>query len=71
MERLDLYLRLEYHTKDIAKEFQKLGNWLEKSGITENTRKMDRLKAILDKEESWKDHYFEALDCLRGVVQVI
>lgn len=71
VERLDLYLRLEYHTKDIAKEFQKLGNRLEKSGITANTRKMDRLKAILDKEESWKDHYFEALDCLRGVVQVI
>lgn len=71
VERLDLYLRLEYHTKDIEKEFSKLENRLIKSNMPVNTKKLNRLKVIIGKDEDWKGYYFEALDCLRGIVEVI
>lgn len=71
VERLDLYLRLEYHTKDIEKEFRKMENRLKRSNMPVNAKKLNRLKEIIDKDEAWKNHYFEALECLRGIVEVI
>lgn len=71
MERLDLYLRLEYHTKDIEKEFCKLEKRLVKSGLPVNTKKLNRLKAIIAKQEEWSSCYFEALSCLGGILEVM
>lgn len=69
VERLDLYLRLEHPRAELEKELSKLTNRLSKIKIPVNQKKLKRVQEILG-EEDWRRHYFEALDCLRGIVEV-
>lgn len=71
VERLDLYLRLEYHLQDIEKEYSKMYNRVKKTQLHINMEKLDDLTDIINKKENWTDHYFEALACLGGLVEVI
>ena len=71
VDRMDLYIRLEYHTRNLEREFCKMKNRLEKSKLPYNGKKMRRLQEIIESGSDWKNYYFEALECLRGIVEVI
>ncbi len=64
IERLDLCIRLEYHTKDLEKEYRKLCNRLEKTNLTYHKESLNRLEEIIFREEHPEQHYREALGCL-------
>ena len=64
VERLDLCIRLDYHTKDLEKEYRKLCNRLEKTNLIYHQPSLDRLEEIIFREEHPEQHYREALGCL-------
>ena len=64
VERLDLCIRLDYHTKDLEKEYRKLCNRLEKTNLIYHQASLDRLEEIIFREEHPEQHYREALGCL-------
>lgn len=64
VERLDLCIRLDYHTKDLEKEYRKLCNRLDKTNLTYHQPSLDRLEEIIFREEHPEQHYREALGCL-------
>ncbi len=64
VERLDLCLRLEYHTGDLEKEYRKLCNRLEKTSLNYHAESLGRLGDIILREENPEAHYREALGCL-------
>lgn len=64
VERLDLCIRLDYHTKDLEKEYRKLCNRLDKTNLIYHQPSLDRLEEIIFREEHPEQHYREALGCL-------
>lgn len=64
VERLDLCLRLDYHTKDLEKEYRKLCNRLEKTNLAYHKTSLDRLEEIIFRDEHPEQYYREALGCL-------
>ena len=64
VERLDLCIRLDYHTKDLEKEYRKLCNRLEKTNLIYHQPSLDHLEEIIFREEHPEQHYREALGCL-------
>ena len=64
VERLDLCIRLDYHTKDLEKEYRKLCNRLGKTNLDYSREKLSCLEAIILQEEDSKNHCQEALACL-------
>ena len=47
VERLDLYIRLEYHTKDIEKEFSKLTNRLHKTPMYYDASTLEKIAGMI------------------------
>ena len=70
VERLDLYIRLSYHTRDIEKEFSKLTNRINKTHMYYNIEALDKLSDMINKKENWKEDYKEALGYLSQVIEV-
>lgn len=68
VERLDLCLRLGYHTKDLEKEYRKLCNRLEKTKLMYNKKKLIRLEEIILQEDDPESYCAEALNCLGGLL---
>lgn len=64
VERLDLCIRLGYHTKDLEKEYRKLCNRIEKTGLIYHAESLGCLGDIILREENPEFHYREALGCL-------
>ena len=67
VERLDLYIRMNYHTKYLEKEYSKLCNRLEKTNLSYKRENLERLEEIILGEEDQKSFYKEALVCLGGI----
>lgn len=67
LERLDLYMRLDYPYKQIEKEYQKFLNRLHKIRIGYNLAEADRLMSIINMGESWKNRYYDALSALWNI----
>lgn len=70
VERLDLYIRLEYHTKDIEKEFSKLLNRIHKTHMYYNIEKLDKLTDMINEKSEEGARYIEALEYLDGIIEV-
>lgn len=70
VERLDLYIRLNYQMKDIEKEFNKLVNRIHKTQMCYNIDNLDRLTEMLNRKADWKTEYQEALGYLGGNIEV-
>ena len=70
IERLDLYIRLGYHTKDIEKEYNKLSNRIHRTHMYYSIEKYDRFGEIIGEKMDWKEDYQEALTCLGGIIEV-
>ena len=68
VERLDLCIRLDYHRKDLKKEYQKLINRLKKTSLCYNEENLNRLREIIFQEDGEKIHDQEALCCLGGLL---
>ena len=68
VERLDLCIRLDYHGKDLEKEYRKLCNRLGKTGLSYSEKNLERIGEIILKEEEPKRCYREALGCLGGLI---
>lgn len=67
VERLDLCIRLDYHGKDLEREYRKLCNRLKRTSLNYSGENLQRLEEIILKEEDPKSHYKEALVCLGGL----
>lgn len=70
VERIDLYIRLNYHTKDIEKEFSKLVNRIYKTHMCYNMENLDRLTEMVNRKSDWKEDYREALNYLGNIIEV-
>lgn len=68
VERLDLCIRLDYHTRDLEKEFRKLCNRLAKTNLDYRKENLERLEEIILREEDPKSCYREALGCVGGLL---
>lgn len=69
IERLDLYFRLSYHTKDIERECQKLENRLQKTRLNYDRASLFRLKALILENPDWETAYLEALENLSEILR--
>lgn len=70
VERIDLYIRLNYHVNDIEKEFNKLVNRIHKTHMYYNIEKLDKLTDIINEHSEEGNGYTEALRCLDGIIEV-
>ncbi len=64
LERLDLYMRMDYPYKYIEKEYSKFLNRVHKIRIGYSRIELEHLSEILALKENWKDRYYEALNAL-------
>lgn len=71
LERLDLYMRLNYPTKAIEKEFSKFVNRLHRVRLPYRRENEDRLKEIIGLGDGWKEYEKEALEALWNLFEVI
>lgn len=71
VERLDLYMRLSYDYRRIEKEFSKFLNRLHRIQIWYSTENLGKLTEILNKKERWTEDYYDALNALGGIIEVI
>lgn len=67
LERLDLYMRLDYSYRQIEKEYNKFLNCLHKIRIGYNLSEVDKLSEIINLGEDWKSRYYEAINALWSV----
>lgn len=70
VERLDLYIRLNYNMKDIEKEYNKLVHRIQKTHMCYNMDNLDRLTEMMNRKADWKTEYQEALGYLGGIIEV-
>ena len=74
VERLDLYIRLEYHTKDIEKEFSKLTNRLHKTPMYYDAATLEKIAGMIHDKLSCPEKMAgrdqELLDCLGNIIEV-
>lgn len=70
VERIDLYIRLEYHTRHIEKEFQKLKNRIHKTHMYCDIEKLNRLEESICKKKDWKENYQQILIDLGNIIEV-
>lgn len=64
MERVDLYIRLNYHREDIEKELMKLNNRLLKTHMCYNEENLISLIGMVERRADWESEYQEALGYL-------
>ena len=70
LERLDLYMRLGYPTKNIEKEYSKFLNRLHRIHFGYNLSAEAALTEIINQGDNWKDHYQDALNALWNLFEV-
>lgn len=68
VERLDLFIRLDYHREDLEKEYRKLTNRLHKANLNYNEENLKRLEEIIMDKDHQKSYDQEALGCLGGLI---
>ena len=68
VERLDLFIRLDYHREDLEKEFRKLTNRLFRTNLNYNEENLKRLEQIIMDKDHQKSYDQEALGCLGGLI---
>ena len=68
IERLDLYIRLDYNRKDIEKEYSKLQNRIQKTHMCYNEKNLECLGRMIEEKADWKTGYQEALGYLGGII---
>ena len=71
LERLDLYLCLDYPAKAVDKEFSKFVNRLHRSGLSYRPENERKLKEIIGLGEEWKSRKEEALENLWNLFEVV
>lgn len=64
LERLDLYMRLDYPYRMIEKEYNKFLNRLHKIRIRYNLSEIDTLNEIMNLGDGWRDRYQDAVTAL-------
>lgn len=67
LERLDLYMRLDYPYRFIEKEYNKFLNRLHKIRIGYNLSEVAKLTEIINMGEAWKTKYYEAVNALWNI----
>lgn len=67
VERLDLCIRLDYHKKDLEKEYRKLTNRLGRINLRYNEKNLTRLGQLIDRGMGQEKDSQEALECLMGL----
>lgn len=67
LERLDLYMRLDYPYRLIEKEFNKFLNRLHKIRIGYNLSEVAKLTEVINLGEEWKTKYYEAINALWNI----
>lgn len=67
LERLDLYMRLDYPYRFIEKEYNKFLNRLHKIRIGYNLSEVAKLTEIINLGEEWKTKYYEAVNALWNI----
>lgn len=70
VERLDLYIRLNYNMKDIEKEFSKLMNRIYKTHMFYSIDNLDRLTEMINRKTDWTTEYQEALNYLGEIIKI-
>lgn len=68
VERLDLFIRLDYHREDLEKEYRKLVNRLYKANLDYNKENLKHLEQIIMDKGQQKSYDQEALGCLGGLI---
>lgn len=68
VERLDLFIRLDYHREDLEKEYRKLVNRLYKANLDYNKENLKHLEQIIMDKDQQKSYDQEALGCLGGLI---
>ena len=64
LERLDLYMRLDFPYKAIEKEFSKFSNRLRRITIGYNYAAYDRLCDVINMGEGWRERYKDGISAL-------
>ena len=64
LERLDLYMRLDFPYRSIEKEFSKFSNRLRRIKTGYNIEAYDRLCDVINLGEGWKERYNEGIYAL-------
>lgn len=67
LERLDLYMRLDYPYRLIEKEYNKFLNRLHKIRIGYNLSEVAKLTEVINLGEDWKTKYYEAINALWNI----
>ena len=67
LERLDLYMRLDYPYRMIEKEYNKFLNRLHKIRIHYNLSEIDTFNEIMNLGDGWRDRYQDAITALWNV----
>ena len=67
VERLDLGGGLDYHKKDLEKEYRKLTNRLGRINLRYNEKNLTRLGQLIDRGMGQEKDSQEALECLMGL----
>lgn len=67
LERLDLYMRLDYPYRLIEKEYNKFLNRLHKIRIGYNLSEVAKLTEVINLGEEWKTQYYEAINALWNI----
>lgn len=70
VERLDLYIRLDYNMKDIEKEYNKLFHRIQKTQMCYNMDNLERFTGMINRKADWKTEYREALSYLGGIIEM-
>lgn len=75
IERLDLYVRFEYHMKDLEKEYYKLASRLERSHLEYNQEALGKVEKLIKEQGNLiaenPNLRQEFLDCLGLIIEVI
>ena len=68
VERLDLYIRLDYHKDELEKEYKKLVNRLRRANLCYNEDNLKRLEELIHQGLQQITDKQEALGCLGGLL---
>lgn len=67
LERLDLYMRLDYPYRLIEKEYNKFLNRLHKIRIGYNLSEVDKLSEVINLGDVWRTRYYDAINALWNI----
>lgn len=68
VERLDLYIRLKYHTREIRQECGKLEKRIRRTGLDYDVESLGKLEELIRTKTDWETDCQEALDYLGKVI---